>query len=87
MQNSKGIPELSDYQSWSLTVKCWFPDVWITIYIAAVTSSLFLLQTNKFNKTADRAVLFTDKFIYKLDPKKGFKPMKAAIPITDVSKL
>ena len=53
--------------------------------MAALTSLDFLFQTNKFNKTADRAVLFTDKFIYKLDPKKGFKPMKAAIPITDVS--
>ena len=43
------------------------------------------LQANKHNKTADRAVLFTDKFIYKLDPKKRFKPMKPGIPITDVS--
>ena len=42
-------------------------------------------QANKHNKTADRAVLFTDKFIYKLDPKKRFKPMKPGIPITDVS--
>ena len=46
---------------------------------------IFLCQTNKFNKTADRAVCFTDKFIYKLDPRKGFKPMKAGTPVGSVS--
>ena len=46
---------------------------------------VFASQVNKFNKTADRAVCFTDKFIYKLDPKKGFKAMKKGTSISSVS--
>ena len=44
-----------------------------------------LCQANKHNKTAERGIVFTDKFIYKLDMKKHFKPMQRGIPFTDVS--
>lgn len=50
-----------------------------------VLFSSFVRKTNRFNKTADRAVLFTDKFIYKLEPKKNFKPMTSGIPITEMT--
>jgi len=45
----------------------------------------FVKKTNKHNKTADRAVLFTDRFIYKLDPKKKFKAMRKGTPLTDIT--
>ncbi|GAB6028225.1 Unconventional myosin-Ia [Chamberlinius hualienensis] len=38
----------------------------------------------KRNKSADRAVLITDKFIYKLDSKK-FNNKKSAIPFPDLT--
>ena len=44
-----------------------------------------IVQVNKFNKSAERGVVITDKFIYKLDVKKKFKPMAKGIPLTDVS--
>lgn len=44
-----------------------------------------LWQFNKNNKPADRAIVITDKLIYKLDPKKKYKPLKKGIPISMVS--
>lgn len=44
----------------------------------------FLWQFNKNNKPADRAIVITDKLIYKLDPKKKYKAMKKGIPISMV---
>ncbi|CAH1788197.1 unnamed protein product [Owenia fusiformis] len=42
-------------------------------------------KVNRFNKCEDRAFAFTEKFIYKLDPKKHFRPMRAGIPCTDIT--
>ncbi|KAK2191130.1 hypothetical protein NP493_59g02001 [Ridgeia piscesae] len=50
-----------------------------------VLFSCVVKKVNKFNKTADRAVCFTDKFIYKLDPKKGFKAMKKGTSISSMT--
>nr|XP_022305174.1 unconventional myosin-Id-like isoform X4 [Crassostrea virginica] len=40
---------------------------------------------NKNNKAADRAIAITDKCIYKLDPKKKYKPLKKGIGIQMVT--
>lgn len=49
-----------------------------------VLFSSFIKKINKRNKTTDRAVLVTDKFIYKLESKK-FTSKKSHIPFTDVT--
>ncbi|GAB6033416.1 Unconventional myosin-Ia [Chamberlinius hualienensis] len=59
----------------SLMTKDKFTKVWF---------SSFIKKINKRNKSADRAVLITDKFIYKLDSKK-FNNKKSAIPFTDLT--
>uniref|UniRef100_A0A673Y2Q7 Myosin IG n=1 Tax=Salmo trutta TaxID=8032 RepID=A0A673Y2Q7_SALTR len=41
-----------------------------------VIFSGFCRKMNRFNKSTDRALLITDKHIYKLDPKKQFKVLK-----------
>uniref|UniRef100_A0AAZ3S518 Myosin IG n=1 Tax=Oncorhynchus tshawytscha TaxID=74940 RepID=A0AAZ3S518_ONCTS len=41
-----------------------------------VIFSGFCRKMNRFNKSSDRALLITDKHIYKLDPKKQFKVLK-----------
>lgn len=46
--------------------------------------SSFVKKVNKRNKCADRAILVTDRFIYKLDCKK-FTTMKSPIAFTDVT--
>ena len=65
-------------------------DAFICLVLTSLVSFSLIyclfFQTNRYNKTADRAVCITDKFIYKLDPKKKFKEMKTAgIPLADVS--
>ncbi|PVD30004.1 hypothetical protein C0Q70_09265 [Pomacea canaliculata] len=50
-----------------------------------VLFSSFVRKANKHNKTAERAIVFTDKFIYKLDHKKHFKAMQKGIPFTNVT--
>ncbi|KAK7866208.1 hypothetical protein R5R35_001420 [Gryllus longicercus] len=47
-----------------------------------VLFSSFVLKTNKFNKCADRALLVTDIYIYKLDNTK-FKSMKKGFHISE----
>ena len=32
----------------------------------------------------ERAIVLTDKFLYKLDPKKGFQVKKTGIPVDDI---
>jgi myosin-1 len=51
-----------------------------------VLFACFVKKTNRFVKTADRALLITDKHVYKLDAKK-FSCMKPGFPITDVTGL
>ena len=52
----------------------------------AIDALIFVFpQVNKHNKCAERALLVTDKFVYKLDPKKGFKQMRPGTPLTEVS--
>lgn len=41
-------------------------------------------KINKNNKCEDRALLITDKFIYKLDPRKSYKPMKSGVPLRKI---
>uniref|UniRef100_A0AAX7UTW1 Myosin IG n=1 Tax=Astatotilapia calliptera TaxID=8154 RepID=A0AAX7UTW1_ASTCA len=39
-------------------------------------SPVLLSQVNRFNKSTDRGLLITDKYIYKLEPKKQYKVLK-----------
>lgn len=41
-------------------------------------------QVNRFNKSTDRGLLVTDKYIYKLEPKKQNKVLKR-LPLDAVS--
>ena len=41
-------------------------------------------QVNRFNKSTDRAVLITDKHLYKLEPRKQYKVLKRT-PLDQVS--
>ena len=56
---------------------------------SAVLFSHRILKINKGNKSANRAILITNSFIYKLDPGKGskYKVMSAGMPIANVSVL
>ncbi|XP_046390857.1 unconventional myosin ID [Ischnura elegans] len=49
-----------------------------------VLFSAFIQKTNRFNKSAQRVLLVTENFIYKLDAKK-YKPMKKGIPFREVT--
>jgi len=49
--------------------------------------SSFIKKVNKWNKTEDRAIVVTEKGIYKLDPKHNFKIMKDGIPLDKISSL
>ncbi|XP_072029754.1 unconventional myosin-Id-like [Amphiura filiformis] len=50
-----------------------------------VLFSSTVIKVNKHNKCAERAILVTDRCIYKLDPKKGFKPMRAGVALSEVT--
>ncbi|XP_067649162.1 unconventional myosin-Id-like [Haliotis asinina] len=54
-------------------------------HYSRVLFSSFVKKANKFNKTADRGVVITDKYIYKLDPNKKFKAMRKGTPITEIT--
>uniref|UniRef100_A0A3Q2DY34 Myosin IG n=1 Tax=Cyprinodon variegatus TaxID=28743 RepID=A0A3Q2DY34_CYPVA len=43
---------------------------------AQVVFSGFCRKVNRFNKSTDRALLVTDKYVYKLEPKKLYKVLK-----------
>ncbi|XP_063421774.1 unconventional myosin-Id-like isoform X2 [Mytilus trossulus] len=47
--------------------------------------SCMVKKINKHSKPADRSIAVTDKFIYKLDPKKKYKPMRKGIPVSEVT--
>ena len=49
-----------------------------------INTHYFIYQVNKHNQCADRAILITDKGIYKLDPKKKYKPLRSIIPFQQV---
>ena len=49
-----------------------------------VLFSSVVKKVNKRSKTEDRAVVITEKGIFKLDPKKNFKPMNEGIPLNKV---
>ncbi|XP_048849763.1 unconventional myosin-Ig isoform X2 [Brienomyrus brachyistius] len=51
-----------------------------------VLFSGFVRKVNRFNKNTDRALLITDKNIYKLDPRKQFRVMKK-LPLESVTGL
>lgn len=42
------------------------------------------LQINRFSKSRDRAILVTDQHLYKLDPQKKYRVMRA-LPLSTVS--
>lgn len=46
-------------------------------------AELCVCQINRFHKSEDRAVLITDRHLYKLDPLKQYKPMKT-LPLYNV---
>lgn len=50
---------------------------WVT------NGELCVYQINRFHKAEDRAVLITDRHLYKMDPLKQYKPMKS-IPLYNV---
>lgn len=50
-----------------------------------VLFSSVVKKVNKHNQTAERAVVFTDKYIYKLNMAKHFKPMQQGIPFADIT--
>lgn len=45
---------------------------------------LLCQQINRFNKAENRALLITDRHLYKMDPVKQYKPMKS-IPLYNVN--
>uniref|UniRef100_A0A669BFL3 Myosin IG n=1 Tax=Oreochromis niloticus TaxID=8128 RepID=A0A669BFL3_ORENI len=49
-----------------------------------VLFSSFCRKVNRFNKSTDRGLLITDKYIYKLEPKKQYKVLKK-LPLDSVS--
>lgn len=52
----------------------------------SILFSGFVKKFNRFNKTADRAIIITENTIYKLDDARGkFRNMKRSIAIRDVS--
>ncbi|XP_054911282.1 unconventional myosin-Ig isoform X2 [Poeciliopsis prolifica] len=53
---------------------------------AQVVFSAFCRKMNRFNKSTDRALLVTDKFVYKLEPKKQYKVLKR-LPLDSVTGL
>lgn len=50
----------------------------------SLTVAPLLSQVNRFNKSTDRALLVTDKHVYKLEPKKQYKVLKK-LPLDTVS--
>ncbi|KAK3589621.1 hypothetical protein CHS0354_043081 [Potamilus streckersoni] len=56
-------------------------------HFSEILFSSYIKKTNKHNQTADRAIVITDKFIYKLDPKKKYKLLRRGISIGDVTGL
>jgi len=40
---------------------------------------------NKYNKSEDRAIMITEKMIFKLDPAKRYKAMTSGIPLSKVN--
>uniref|UniRef100_A0A4W5PQL1 Unconventional myosin-Id n=1 Tax=Hucho hucho TaxID=62062 RepID=A0A4W5PQL1_9TELE len=60
---------------------CWLC-VWVSC--GATDEDLCVSQINRFHKAEDRAVLITDRHLYKMDPLKQYKPMKS-IPLYNVT--
>jgi len=52
-----------------------------------VVFAAHIKKINKFNKNTDRALLVTDRSIFKLDPKKSYKPMTSGISLTKIQGL
>lgn len=50
----------------------------------AVTLKPPVLQVNRFNKSRDRALLLTDRHLYKLEPGRQYRVMRA-VPLDAVS--
>ncbi|XP_041087531.1 unconventional myosin-Id isoform X2 [Polyodon spathula] len=50
----------------------------------SVLFSCHVRKVNRFNKAEDRAILITDRHLYKMDPLKQYKPMKS-IPLYNVT--
>nr|CAB3264156.1 unconventional myosin-Id [Phallusia mammillata] len=50
-----------------------------------VVFSAHIRKINKHNKSENRALLITDKFIFKLDPAKKYKAMTSGVPLRKVT--
>lgn len=59
--------------------------VCVCVYLSCgvTNEELCVSQINRFHKAEDRAVLITDRHLYKMDPLKQYKPMKS-IPLYNV---
>lgn len=55
-----------------------------TLHVMLTNAILLSQQINRFNKAEDRALLITDRHLYKMDPVKQYKPMKS-IPLYNVN--
>lgn len=60
---------------------CVFVCVHLSCWVT--NEELCVYQINRFHKAEDRAVLITDRHLYKMDPLKQYKPMKS-IPLYNV---
>lgn len=49
-----------------------------------MTLKAAVLQVNRFSKSRDRALLLTDRHLYKLDPGRQYRVMRA-VPLEAVS--
>uniref|UniRef100_A0A4W6DY58 Unconventional myosin-Id n=1 Tax=Lates calcarifer TaxID=8187 RepID=A0A4W6DY58_LATCA len=56
----------------------------LTVSCGVINEELCVSQINRFHKAEDRAVLITDRHLYKMDPLKQYKPMKS-IPLYNVT--
>ncbi len=54
------------------------------LHVMLTYAILLSQQINRFNKAEDRALLITDRHLYKMDPVKQYKPMKS-IPLYNVN--
>uniref|UniRef100_A0A8C7FFY1 Myosin 1D n=1 Tax=Oncorhynchus kisutch TaxID=8019 RepID=A0A8C7FFY1_ONCKI len=71
-------PDLGLQRTWEGNYLCCVSPV------GATDEDLCVSQINRFHKAEDRAVLITDRHLYKMDPLKQYKPMKS-IPLYNVT--
>ncbi|PIK44809.1 hypothetical protein BSL78_18335 [Apostichopus japonicus] len=85
-RNTDGArPSYTGISSWqSLSLLLSLP-VQISQYIAYRRITTWFHWVNKHNKFTERVLVVTDKFIYKLDQNKNYKPLKGGIPLAEIT--